>query len=351
MNELYVLELATELVRVESLSGAEGKAMDLAAELLLADGWEVIRIPVAPGRECVLAHPGAEFVLTFSTHLDTVPPYIPPRVEGDTLWGRGACDAKGIAAAMMVAARRLRESGYPVALLFVVGEETSHDGALAANDWAARNLAPTIPRVLVNGEPTGNRLALGTKGASRVEVRVRGRTAHSAYPELGRSATSELVRLLGELDSLPLPEDPLLGKTTVNIGSIRGGVADNVLAPEATARLMFRLVTPVEEVRPLIERWAAGRAELEWGVHAPPQRLSGLEGFDTCVVAYTTDIGALTHWGKPYLLGPGSIELAHTDGERITLGELQLAVDLYGKLAETVLCRSHLTGDGERSRG
>ena len=351
MNERCVLELAAELVRVESLSGAEGKAMELAAELLRADGWEVIRIPVAPGRDCVLAHPGAEFVLTFSTHLDTVPPYFPPRVEGNTLWGRGACDAKGIAAAMMVAARRLRESGYPVALLFVVGEETSHDGAHAANEWAARNLAPTVPRVLVNGEPTGNRLALGTKGASRVEVRVRGRAAHSAYPELGRSATAELVRLLGELDSLSLPEDPLLGKTTVNIGSIRGGVADNVLAPEATARLMFRLVTPVEELRPSIERWAAGRAELEWGVYAPPQRLSALEGFDTCVVAYTTDIGALTHWGKPYLLGPGSIELAHTEGERITLAEMQLAVGLYEKLAETVLCQSRLTGDGERSRG
>jgi acetylornithine deacetylase len=338
LSDPQLVSLARELLSVDSPSGAEGAVTELAAQLLEHDGWQVQRIPVGPGRHSLLASPGGrDFKLTFSTHLDTVPPYIPPRLEGETLWGRGACDAKGIAAAMMVAARRLRDRGLPVALLLVVGEETAHDGARAANDWAAKNLPPGVPRALVNGEPTGNRLAVGTKGALRVQVRVEGRAAHSAYPEMGCSAIAELVRMLAQLEALPFPEDPLLGRTTVNIGSIAGGVADNVLAPEATARLMFRLVTPAEQVRPLLEQWAAGRAHLEWGVYASPQRLAVLGGFETCVVAYTTDIGALTNWGTPYLLGPGSIELAHSDQERIALRELERGVELYEELAVAVL--------------
>jgi acetylornithine deacetylase len=220
-----------------------------------------------------------------------------------------------------------------VALLFVVGEETTHDGARAANAWIAANL-PERRRILVNGEPTESTLALGTKGAMRAIVRTSGRAAHSAYPELGDSAIARLVELLAELDDLDLPSDPVLGATTINIGSISGGVADNVIAPSAEARLMARLVTPAEDVWAILQRWAAGRASLERGVSVPLVRLSAVEGFATSVAAYATDLPSLTNWGTPCLFGPGSVHVAHTDHEHVSITELERAVDAYVRLVE-----------------
>src|SRR5687767_12629811 len=243
--------LAVALMEAESTSGAEGPAIDAAERALAGRGWRTERVPVSEGRDALFARADAEPAVTLSTHLDTVPPFIPPRVDGGRLYGRGACDAKGIAAAMVCAAERLRARGVGVALLFVIGEETTHDGAHAANAAAAR-LAPRN-RVLINGEPTESRLAVGTKGAMRFTLHTRGRAAHSAYPHLGDSATMRLVRLLAELDALELPRDALLGETTVNVGSLAGGVADNVTAPAAEARVMVRLVTPEPEIRELLE--------------------------------------------------------------------------------------------------
>lgn len=325
------LPLAIELMSHDSTSGQEGAVVAMAAGRLEEEGWSVRRIPVSAGRDALLASAVAEPLVTLSTHLDTVPPYLPPRVEGDVLWGRGACDAKGIAAAMWCAADRLRADGVPVALLLVVGEETSHDGARAAN------LLPNSSLVLINGEPTESTLAVGTKGALRVTVRCEGRAAHSAYPELGRSATRDLVRLLAELDALQLPSDPLLGETTVNIGSLAGGVADNVVAPWAEARLMARLVTAEEEVLELLERWAAGRATIEPGGSIPSVRLGTVPGFPTSVAAYATDIPALDAWGVPYLFGPGSIHVAHRPDEHVRVDELRAAVDAYYRLARAAL--------------
>ena len=272
-------------------------------------------------------------LVTLSTHLDTVPPFIPPRRHGGRLHGRGACDAKGIAAAMLCAAERLRSTGVPAALLFVVGEETAHDGAHAAN--AVR----TSSRVLVNGEPTESTLALGTKGAMRFTLRTAGRAAHSAYPQLGRSATHALVRLLAELEALELPRDELLGETTVNVGTLAGGVADNVLAPSAEARLMARLVGPPEEFLARLRAWVGDRATIEVGPTMPPVRLAALPGFPTSVVAYATDVPALTNWGTPYLFGPGSIHVAHTDGEYVEIDELRAAVEAYERIAREALER------------
>lgn len=322
-----------DLMAIESTSGSEHDVVAFAEQLLTGRGWNVIRIPVSPRRDCLYAHDSTRAPpVVFSTHLDTVPPYVAPRLDGDTIHGRGACDAKGIAAAMIVAAERLRDEGVAAALLFVVGEETSHDGAHAANDWAAAHLAAG-KRILVNGEPTDNTLALGTKGALRVIVRTRGRAAHSAYPELGHSALRDLVRLLSELDEIEWPADELLGLTTVNIGSITGGVADNVIAPAAEARLMFRLVTSAERIRELFERRVHGRADLEWGVTVPPVRLGTVHGFATSVAAYATDIPALGNWGTPYLYGPGSIHVAHTPNEHVRVDSLHRAVDDYVKIA------------------
>ena len=316
---------------IDSTSGREGDVIAFTERLLAGRGWRTTRIPVTPGRDDLLATAGDAPLVTLSTHLDTVPPFIPPRLDGNTIHGRGACDAKGIAAAMIVAAERLREHGLPVALLFVVGEETTHDGAHAANRVA------TTSRVLINGEPTENRLALGTKGALRMRLTTAGRAAHSAYPHLGESATRKLVRLLATLDDVELPADPVLGATTVNIGRLAGGVADNVVAPAAEARLMARLVGPAEEVLRRFERWAGETATVEAGETVPAVRLTPLPGFDTDVVAYATDVPNLTNWGVPYLLGPGTIHVAHTDEERVEVAELEQAVGLYVRLAQEAL--------------
>jgi acetylornithine deacetylase len=319
--------LAADLVAIDSTSGAEGEVVSMLGDLLALRGWDLRRIPVTPGRDDILATTGEAPLVTLSTHLDTVPPFIPPRFDGGRLYGRGSCDAKGIAAAMCCAGERLRARGVPVALLFVIGEETMHDGAIAAN------LVPTTSRVLINGEPTESTLALGTKGAMRMTLRTSGRAAHSAYPALGHSATRDLVQLLAELDGLSLPRDPVLGETTINIGSLAGGVADNVVAPWAEARLMARLVSPAAELTAILQRWVGDRGALEVDVLVPPVMLGTLPGIRTSVVAYATDIPKLSHWGTPFLFGPGSIHVAHTDDEFVDLEELRQAVGIYERLA------------------
>ena len=328
-----IVELTVELMSIDSTSGRETAAMEWLDRYLAARGWGVTRIPVSGGRFDVFATSGEKPLVTLSTHIDTVPPFIPPRLDGDTLWGRGACDAKGIAASMIGAAEQLRERSIPIALLFVVGEEVTHDGAEAANR------VPTTSKALINGEPTESKLAVGTKGAMRFTLRTKGQAAHSAYPHLGRSAISELVRLLAEVDSLKLPADAQLGDTTINIGKIMGGVADNVMAPSAEAHLMARLVTPPAELETILRAWVKDRADLEIGITVELARLGTIPGFETCVAAYATDIPKLTNWGTPHLFGPGSIHFAHRDDEHVRVPELRAAVDAYVRIATGALQR------------
>ena len=337
--------LTARLMEIDSTSGREGDVIDFMHAFLTSREWHVQRIPVSDGRDDLFATPGATpgdgAQITLSTHLDTVPPHIPPRLSGNVLYGRGSCDAKGIAAAMVAAAERLRGRGAPVALLFVVGEEVTHDGAHAANEAAPRLLGSRRNGgVIINGEPTESTLAVGTKGAMRAIVRTDGQAAHSAYPHLGRSATRALVQLLAELDSLELPRDELLGDTTINIGMLSGGVADNVVAPWAEARLMVRLVTPAEQVWRILEQWVGARARIEQGATVPPVRLGVLPGFPTSVAAFATDIPQLTRWGTPFLFGPGSIHVAHRDDEHVKLDELLRAVDAYERIALEALQRT-----------
>jgi acetylornithine deacetylase len=333
-----VAALAEWLMSTDSPSGAETALVNAFADALASRGWRLTRIPVTPGRANLLAISGDGPYVTLSTHLDTVPPYLPPRREKGRLFGRGSCDAKGIAAAMVCAAERLRAQAVPIAMLFVVGEETTHDGAHAANAWALANGFGSL--ALVNGEPTESTLALGTKGAMRVIVRTAGEAAHSAYPHLGRSATRALVHLLAELDTLRMPSDPLLGETTINIGRLAGGVADNVVAPSAEARLMARLVTSPDEVWERLETWTAGRATLERSIEIPPVRLGTLPGYPTSVVAFATDIPAMPDWGTPYLFGPGSIHVAHRDDEYVEIDELERAVTTYERLVREIHARA-----------
>ena len=341
---LDVVDVALDLMRVESTSGQEAAVIAVVEQLLAARGWTTTRIPVTPGRDDIFATSDPAPVVTLSTHLDTVPPFIPPSRTADRLLGRGACDAKGIAAAMICAAERLRAASVPVALLFVVGEETCHDGAHAANDAYRDGLVPSTSLALINGEPTESRLALGTKGAVRMTIRTDGRAAHSAYPHLGRSATLGLVRLLSELDRLELPVDPVLGDTTVNIGMLTGGVADNVVAPWAEARLMARLVGPVDDVVTAVRRWVGDRGKVDVGVSVPPVHLGTISGLETSVVAFATDIPALTRWGTPYLFGPGSVHVAHTDDEFVDIAELRKAVDVYEVIAREAARRHSAAG-------
>jgi acetylornithine deacetylase len=331
-----LIELTTALMSIDSTSGSEGQVIAWLDRYLQDRGWRTWRIPVSAGRDDLFATAVDAPTVTLSTHLDTVPPFIAPRIADGKIHGRGACDAKGIAASMICAADRLRASGAPVALLFVVGEEVTHDGAHAADDAFAAKRIPATSRVMIDGEPTESTLAVGTKGAVRVTVRTTGQAAHSAYPELGRSATRDLVHLLAELDAVAFPHDSVLGATTLNIGSLSGGVADNVVAPWAEARMMIRLVTPVDDVARLIERWAQGRATLEWGPMVPPVKLGVVDGFETSVAAFATDIPALTNWGTPFLFGPGSIHLAHRDDECVSIDELHSAVDSYERLVRAL---------------
>ena len=331
------IQLTTQLMSIESTSGREGDVIAWLDRYLIEHGWRTTRIPVSEGRDDLFATVHEAPLVTLSTHLDTVPPFIPPTRDDKKIYGRGACDAKGIAAAMICAAERLRNANLPIALLFVVGEEVTHDGAHAANEAFAAKTIPSTNRVLINGEPTESTLALGTKGAVRVTVRTAGQAAHSAYPHLGHSATRDLVKLLAELDAVAFPTEQLFGETTVNIGSLAGGVADNVVAPWAEARLMIRLVTPADEVREIVERWAKGRASLEWGPMVPPVKLGTVKGFETSVAAFATDIPALPNWGTPFLYGPGSIHVAHRPDEFIAIDELIASIDGYERIVRGVL--------------
>jgi acetylornithine deacetylase len=253
-------------------------------------------------------------------------------LEKTRLYGRGSCDAKGIAAAMLCAAENLAAAGEErVDLLFVVGEEKGSDGARAANHLQATS------RFLVNGEPTESKLASGAKGSLRVVVRTRGRAAHSAYAQLGVSAIEPMLALLPTVHSLPLPTDPVLGQTTVNIGTIRGGTEANIVPDLCEAELMFRLVGDVEDVKRAVAGWAKGKAEIEWGSTIPAQRFHTVPGFDVAPVAYTTDIPLLARWGTPLLFGPGSIHVAHTPDEHVDVGELRDAVGAYERLVRSLL--------------
>ena len=331
-----IVSLTRALVDIESISGNENTVASFLfnrlGELASRTGGLVERRPVEDGRFNVLAtwgHP----VVTMSTHMDTVPPFIPSREDDEFVWGRGACDAKGIIAAMMGAAEvLLREEVRNFALLFVVGEEKNSAGAKAAVS------EPRGSRYLINGEPTENKLALGSKGALRFEITARGQMAHSAYPELGESAIEKLLDVLEILRRIPLPEDSLLGKSTVNIGTIRGGRAPNVIADEAMAEILVRLVGDPSVVRDAYASAVGAKAELKEVLCIPATRFERVDGLPTTVVSYTSDAPTLSRsWGKPLLIGPGTIHVAHTEAERIPKKELQAAVGIYAGIVRNLL--------------
>jgi acetylornithine deacetylase len=324
--------LARSLVDIDSTTGHEAEAGAWLARFLGDLGYIVSEQPVSDGRFNVFARLEAAPRLVFSTHYDCVPPFFPSREERGLLFGRGACDAKGILAAQVAAAERLRGAGDErVALLFVAGEERGSDGARVANGHA-----PSGVEYLVNGEPTDNRLGAATRGLYRVRLHAHGRAAHSAFPELGDSAIDRLLDALMVIRGLTLPEDALMGRTHYTVGLIEGGVAPNVISPSASAELLFRTVGDAAAVRAALSV-VEGLVTIEHVFMIPAVRMHTVPGFDTAVFPYATDVPMLANWGAPLLVGPGSIHVAHTDAEHVAIDELHHAVELYSNLAGQLL--------------
>ena len=323
------ITLTRQLIDIESISGNEAAVGNYLYGELCRVGYQTSRMPVQDDRFNVYAtspeqpHPK----VVFSTHMDTVPPFIPSSEDTARIYGRGSCDAKGIIAAQIAAAERLRREQIYVGLLFVVGEERDSLGAKVANDYAAHQQTQGV--YLVNGEPTENRIARASKGTLRVEVTASGRMAHSAYPELGESAIDKLIEALARLRAMPLPSDPEIGPCTFNIGLIEGGRAPNVIPDYAHADLVYRLVGSSQDLRREILAAAGDQVKVEFPLELPFLRLRTIDGLPTMIAAFTTDIPKLTNWGEPLLIGPGSIHVAHTEGEFIEKQQLADAIDLY----------------------
>jgi acetylornithine deacetylase len=327
MDPLGVVALTRALVDIDSTTGREGDACRWLGGYLRALGWQVTEQPVAADRCNVYASLGESPAVVFSTHIDCVPPFLPSRVEQERVYGRGACDAKGILAAQVVAAERLRElDGEPPGLLFVVGEERGSDGAMVANRESPGSC------FLVNGEPTDNRLGLATRGVLRVRLIARGRAAHSSSPEVGESAIEKLIEALARLRAQRLPEDPVLGRTHYTIGLISGGVAPNVVPPRADAEILFRTVGDAGGVRRVLSDLTP-LVDVEEILEIAPVRMAALPGFETAVFPYTTDIPMLGAWGQPLLYGSGSVLVAHTDDEHVAIAALERAVDDFVRIA------------------
>jgi acetylornithine deacetylase len=334
--ELDAVALTRRLVDIESVTYNEGAVGRALVEILAGRSFSVETMPVEQHGESrskserfnVYAGTAGESPdVVLSTHMDTVPPFVPSSEDGEFIYGRGACDAKGIIAAQIVAAERLRAEGVRAGLLFVVGEERDSAGAKTAN------LQPRGSRFLINGEPTDNRLALASKGTLRVRLTAKGKMAHSAYPELGESATHKLIEALNRLLALPLPVTEDVGPSTLNVGTLEGGRAPNVIADHAEAQVLIRLVGSSDETKAAVLKAVDGMAEVDFTLEIPFQRFRAVAGLPTMVAKFTTDIPFLTNWGEPLLLGPGSIHVAHTPDERLAKRELREAVELYVKVA------------------
>ncbi len=340
LSATEVFALTRKLVDIESITGNEGPVGDFLCAELQRLGYAARKMPVEGARQNVYATwPGQERpVVVFSTHMDVVPPFIPSSETGSgdegRIYGRGSCDAKGIIAAQIAAAEKLRAEGIHVGLLFVVGEERDSLGAKVANEQSPGS------KFLVNGEPTENRIATASKGALRVELIAEGKMAHSAYPELGESAINKLLTALERLRAMELPVNPEIGPTTLNIGVIEGGRAPNVIPDRARAQLLYRLVGPSSELKQSITAASAGFARADFILEIPFQKLRSFENMPTMVAAFTTDIPRLNNWGEPLLVGPGSIHVAHTEGEYIEKSQLLEAVEIYARIARKLLAPS-----------
>jgi len=330
-----VVDLAVRMIDIESTSGHEKPMADFLEDYLTPRGWRVVRQTVAEGRDNIYAHrPDRKPRLIFNSHIDTVPPYFPARVDETHIHGRGACDTKSLIAAQLLAAQTLVDEGREdVGLLYVVGEEVDHIGMIHANELGLN------PEFLIVGEPTESKLARRQKGILKINLRTKGKAGHSGYPHTGESAIDPLLDVLQDLRKAPWPAADTLGETTLNIGVIGGGRAANVIPDQAYAEALFRVVTSHAAILAEVERIVAGRAEIETVAHNDPCELNVLKGYETAVVSFNTDIPYFTFDGQAFLFGAGSILDAHTARERIRIDDLEALVGIYRDLARTCLNR------------
>jgi acetylornithine deacetylase len=335
---MEITELTKKLMGIPSLSGEEHAVGLLLRDHLESLGWTVELQPVSENQNNVIAYLNESPRVWLSTHMDTVPPFIPPTEDDERIYGRGACDAKGIIAAQITAAQQLRSEGIEdIGLLYTVEEERASTGAKVANEHP---LAAKC-EYLINGEPTDNDLAIGSKGAFRAMIRTVGKAAHSAYPEQGDSAIEKLLDILEDVRHTKFPDDEFFGETTVNLATLDGGVALNVIPPKAEAGMLIRLTTPMEPLRDALESIIRGRGELDLLSYSLPVKMLEVDGFEQKVVRFTTDIPHLGNWGQPLLIGPGSILVAHTKDEFVLKRDLQNAVKLYVQLVQKLLSRTN----------
>jgi Acetylornithine deacetylase/Succinyl-diaminopimelate desuccinylase and related deacylases len=341
---MNLFELTKNLMNIPSISGEEERVGFFLRDYLESLGWTVEMQAVSANQNNVIAYLNERPRVFLSTHMDTVPPFIPPTEDEEKIFGRGACDAKGIIASQIFAAEELRRQGIEdIGLLYTVDEEQGSSGARAAN------LHPLAAKCefLINGEPTDNHLAIGSKGTFRLKILTEGKAAHSAYPEEGESAIEKLLDILQDVRSANFPNDEFFGETTVNIGLIEGGLALNVIPPRAEAGLAVRLTTKRSPIEELFEKIVAGRGKIEVLSCSEPVKMLAVKGFRQKVVRFTTDIPHLTNWGQPLLLGAGSILVAHTKDEFVLKKELEEAVGLYVELVKKLL--NGLNDDGAAS--
>jgi acetylornithine deacetylase len=333
---MNLFELTTELMKIPSISGDEYAVGIFLRDYLESLGWTVELQTVSFNQSNVIAYLNDSPSVFLSTHMDTVPPFISPTTDNDTIYGRGSCDAKGIIAAEITAAERLRSEGITdIGLLFTVDEEQSSTGAKVAN---GHPIAAKC-KYMINGEPTDNELAIGSKGSLRLMLKTKGKAAHSAYPEEGESAIEKLLDILQDVRGLNLPTDEFFGDTTLNIGLISGGLKTNIIPPNAEAGLHVRLVTDEKPVLDLLEKAVKDRGDLEVSSFSLPVKMLEVEGFTQKVVRFTTDIPHLPNWGTPLLLGAGSILVAHTKDEFVKKADLEKSVDLYVNLVKKLLAK------------
>lgn len=338
---MNLFELTKSLMSIPSTSGEEEAVGFWLRDHLRSLGWKVELQPVSENQNNVIAYLNDTPRVWFSTHIDTVPPFIPPTEDDETIYGRGSCDAKGIIAAQMTAAEQLRREGVTdIGLLYTVEEERASTGAKAVN------LHPLAAKCeyMINGEPTDNDLAIGSKGTFRLIIRTAGKAAHSAYPEQGESAIETLIDILNDIRAAEFPNDLFFGETTVNIGTISGGLALNVIPPAAEAALAIRLTTKREPIEAMLREIVGDRGEIEVLSHSEPVKMLPVDGFNQKVVRFTTDVPHLPNWGQPLLIGPGSILVAHTKDEFVLKKDLERAVVLYIELASRLLQQQHANG-------
>ncbi len=329
---MELISLARSLIDIPSVTGSEGPLAEYLQDFLKSAGFSVRIQPVDGARRNLLATLGEETRLVFCTHLDTVPPFTASGEDAKYLYGRGSCDAKGIMAAMITAARELAAEKFrTIGLLFVVGEETDSIGAKKAPA-----ISPS-PEYLIVGEPTDNVLGSAHKGTLTLRIKIYGRAAHSSFPERGVSAVDGLLDTLAALRRIDFEGDPVLGKTTLNIGLISAGTAPNIIAGEAETTLSLRIVRPPKQILEIIKSAIGPEPTVEVISSSSPQFLFTIPGYETVVLPFSTDIPYLEGYGKPLLIGPGSVHDAHTDNEKILKAELIKAVRIYKDLAGRLL--------------